>query len=641
MQAELAKLEYNLGGVRDMDRLPDAVFVTDLKTEEIAVREAARLRIPIIGLVDTNCDPTPVDYVIPGNDDAIRSCQLVIGTIGGAVEEGAGAWRVAGGEAHRRGNGAAQKGGRRAQEARGGREGARKEAEEAAQSGRGRPRRRRSSQAEAAQRRGAAAPRPASRAAKRRRARAPARGESRPRPPSSRPSRPSRELPRTAARERREGEMSVTAADVKALRDRTGAAMMDCKAALAEAEGDVDRAIEILRVKGQASAAKREGRGTDEGVVASYIHANDKVGAMVEVQCETDFVARNEDFKAFAYEVALHVAATAPQLRLRRGDPRGGARGREAGLRGEGARGRQARQRGREDRRGPARQVGERGRPARPGPRQRREARLEDDRGAAPGAGREDRREHPRRPLRLLPRRRAIEARRDRDGTAGAEIQPHPAEALRRGADGRPRLRHRRRRGRADRRAGRGDRASAGSRWRSWSAPATSTAASTAPPTGMDRATGDYMGMLATVLNALTLQDALEKLGEHTRVMSAIDVKEVAEPYIRRRAMRHLEKGRVVIFAAGTGNPFFTTDTAAALRALEIHAEAILMAKNGVEGVYDSDPATNPDAKFIPAITHREAIERGLQGDGLDRALALHGQRPADLRLQHGGRAAT
>jgi uridylate kinase len=131
--------------------------------------------------------------------------------------------------------------------------------------------------------------------------------------------------------------------------------------------------------------------------------------------------------------------------------------------------------------------------------------------------------------------------------------------------------------------------------------------------TGMDRATGDYMGMLATVLNALTLQDALERVGEHTRVLSAIDVKEVAEPYIRRRAMRHLEKGRVVIFAAGTGNPFFTTDTAAALRALEIRAEAILMAKNGVEGVYDADPATHPEAEFIPAITHREAIERGLK----------------------------
>jgi elongation factor Ts len=107
--------------------------------------------------------------------------------------------------------------------------------------------------------------------------------------------------------------VSVTAADVKALRDQTGAAMMDCKAALTESDGDVERAIEILRVKGQASAAKRAGRGTNEGVVASYIHANDKVGAMVEVQCETDFVARNEDFKAFAYEVALHVAASAPQ----------------------------------------------------------------------------------------------------------------------------------------------------------------------------------------------------------------------------------------------------------------------------------------------------------------------------------------
>ena len=130
---------------------------------------------------------------------------------------------------------------------------------------------------------------------------------------------------------------------------------------------------------------------------------------------------------------------------------------------------------------------------------------------------------------------------------------------------------------------------------------------------GMDRATADYMGMLATVLNALTLQDALEGLGSYTRVLSAIEVMEVAEPYIRRRAIRHLEKGRVVIFAAGTGNPFFTTDTAAALRALEIHAEAILMAKHGVEGVYDADPSEVPNAKFLPEVTHREAIERGLK----------------------------
>jgi uridylate kinase len=131
---------------------------------------------------------------------------------------------------------------------------------------------------------------------------------------------------------------------------------------------------------------------------------------------------------------------------------------------------------------------------------------------------------------------------------------------------------------------------------------------------GMDRATADYMGMLATVLNALTLQDALEREQRvNTRVMSAIEVSEVAEPYIRRRAMRHLEKGRIVIFAAGTGNPFFTTDTAASLRALEIHAEAILMAKHGVEGVYDADPAVVADAEFLPQITHREAIERGLK----------------------------
>jgi uridylate kinase len=130
---------------------------------------------------------------------------------------------------------------------------------------------------------------------------------------------------------------------------------------------------------------------------------------------------------------------------------------------------------------------------------------------------------------------------------------------------------------------------------------------------GMDRATADYAGMLATLLNALTLQDALERAEVQTRVLSAITVSEVAEPYIRRRAMRHLEKGRVVIFAAGTGNPFFTTDTAAALRALEIGAGAILMGKNAVQGVYDGDPNENPDARFIPELTHIEAIERGLK----------------------------
>ena len=130
---------------------------------------------------------------------------------------------------------------------------------------------------------------------------------------------------------------------------------------------------------------------------------------------------------------------------------------------------------------------------------------------------------------------------------------------------------------------------------------------------GMDRATADYAGMLATALDALTLQDALERCGAQTRVQSALTIEEVAEPYIRRRAMRHLEKGRIVIFAAGTGNPFFTTDTAAALRAAEIHAEVVLMAKNRVEGVYSADPAVDANAEFIPEITHKEALTRGLQ----------------------------
>jgi uridylate kinase len=130
---------------------------------------------------------------------------------------------------------------------------------------------------------------------------------------------------------------------------------------------------------------------------------------------------------------------------------------------------------------------------------------------------------------------------------------------------------------------------------------------------GMDRATADYAGMLATLLNSLALQDALERAGATTRVQSAIEVAQVAEPYIRRRAIRHLERGRIVLFAAGTGNPYFTTDTAAALRSLEIGAQAILMSKHGVKGVYDGDPTIDPDATFLPSLTHLEAIERGLR----------------------------
>jgi uridylate kinase len=130
---------------------------------------------------------------------------------------------------------------------------------------------------------------------------------------------------------------------------------------------------------------------------------------------------------------------------------------------------------------------------------------------------------------------------------------------------------------------------------------------------GMDRAQADYMGMLATVINGLALQETLERLGQPTRVQSAIHMSQVAEPYIRRRAIRHLEKGRVVIFAGGTGNPFFTTDTTAALRAVEIDAQAILMGKNGTDGVYSDDPRTNPDAVLLPELSYIDVLNRGLK----------------------------
>ena len=129
---------------------------------------------------------------------------------------------------------------------------------------------------------------------------------------------------------------------------------------------------------------------------------------------------------------------------------------------------------------------------------------------------------------------------------------------------------------------------------------------------GMNRATADYMGMLATVINSLALQDALESLGVSSRVQTAIEMRQVAEPYIRLRAIRHMERARVVIFAAGTGNPYFSTDTTAALRAAEIEADAILMAKKGVDGVYDSDPKFNPDAKMFTHLDYIEVIQRQL-----------------------------
>ena len=156
---------------------------------------------------------------------------------------------------------------------------------------------------------------------------------------------------------------------------------------------------------------------------------------------------------------------------------------------------------------------------------------------------------------------------------------------------------------------------------------------------GMDRVTADYAGMLATVINALSLQDALEKADVPTRTQSAVDINKVAEPFIRRRALRHMEKGRVVIFAAGTGNPYMTTDTAAALRAIEINAEVLLMTKNNVDGIYDSDPAHNPNARMFDKLTYMEALNLRLEVmDATALSLCLENKLPIivfDLRASN------
>ena len=154
-------------------------------------------------------------------------------------------------------------------------------------------------------------------------------------------------------------------------------------------------------------------------------------------------------------------------------------------------------------------------------------------------------------------------------------------------------------------------------------------------------ARADYMGMLGTVMNCLALQDFLEKEGIETRVQTAITMGQVAEPYIPRRAIRHLEKGRVVIFGAGAGMPYFSTDTVSAQRALEIKCDVVLMSKNGVDGVYDADPRTNPDATKLDQITYADALQRGPAGRRRGRVQPLHGQQAADGRLRHGGRRAT
>ena len=394
---------------------------------------------------------------------------------------------------------------------------------------------------------------------------------------------------------------TITASQVKELRDKTGAGMMDCKAALTETGGDIDAAVELLRVRLGDKALKMGGREATEGTVQAYIHTNGKTGVLVEVDCNTDFVARNEDFIAFARDVALHVAASpsvqyvsedeipeeAKQAELRVFEQ-------QAADKPENVRAKIAE--------GKLRKWMEEVVLLQPGARQRRQARRQDDRADPRGALGHDRRER-RDPALLEVRGRGVSQPAFKrillklSGEALMGDLPYGTDLERVQAIAREiREVH-------DRGVEVAIVVGAGNIYRGLAGAAA----------GMERATADYMGMLATVLNALTLQDALEHEGVHTRVQSAITVAEVAEPYIRRRAIRHLEKNRIVIFAAGTGNPFFTTDTAAALRAHEIDAEIILMAKNGVEGVYSADPKQDDGAEFLPEITHREALERGLK----------------------------
>src|SRR5438874_1919205 len=301
---------------------------------------------------------------------------------------------------------------------------------------------------------------------------------------------------------------------VKELREKTGAGLLDCQKALGEAAGDVEKAIRLLRERGLAKAAKKATRAATDGAIGAYIHPPGKIGVLIEVNCETDFVAKTAEFQQLVKDLAMQVAATAPRYVRREDVP-------AAELAAE-------------------REI------------YRTEA-LAGPAGYGIDAG-------------VLA---AFAAELKDVHGLGCEL------ALVIGG---------------------------GNIFRGLAASAR----------GVDRATADYMGMLATIINALALQDALEKLGVPTRVLSAIEMQQVAEPYIRRRATRHLEKGRVVIFAAGTGNPFFTTDTAASLRAMEIGAEVIFKATR-VDGVFDADPLKHPGAVRFEELTYIDVLSRQLQ----------------------------
>ena len=394
---------------------------------------------------------------------------------------------------------------------------------------------------------------------------------------------------------------------VKELRERTGAGFMDCKRALTEADGDIDKAIAILREKGLAAAAKKSGREAREGLVSSYIHTGGRVGVLIEVNCETDFVARTDEFQKLVRDLAVQVAGLSPIYVDAEHIPPADLAAKQAELLAD-----EATQKKPENIRqqivdGQLKKwysvVCLYDQPFRDEERTVRD--LITEKIATIGENIRVRRFTRSRSGRSCDRA-PRSGRRRRCATAGScsSCRARRCSATARTASTRRSARSSPARSR---------RSTAWvSRSASWSVAATSSAGWRRRRAGMDRATGDYIGMLATVMNGLALQDALERAGVPTRVMTAIAMNEVAEPYIRRRAIRHLEKGRVALFVAGTGNPYFTTDTAAALRAVEINAEVLLKATK-VDGVYDKDPMAHPDAQRYAHLDYADLLRDQLK----------------------------
>ena len=444
--------------------------------------------------------------------------------------------------------------------------------------------------------------------------------------------------------------VNISATQVKELRDKTGAPMMDCKQALTEAKGDLEQAVVLLRKKGISVAGKKASRVTKEGAVASYIHAGGKIGVLVEVNCESDFVARTEDFKELVHDIAMHIAASDPKF-VRKEDVTAEAFEREKDI-----------YRAQAAATGKPPQVVEKIVEGKMSKFYEEVCLLEQPfiRDQTVSIGQLVATKIGKLGENIAVRRFA----RFKVGEVGATIAvtkpetEEPNKEFRVASFGAPFLMYSRAEG-----IGRLVTAAGSRRYKTMMptpvfkrillklsgealaanqgfgvdplriheiaaelADVHSLGIQIAIVVGggnffrgvaeqareMDRVSADHMGMLATVINALALQDALEKQGIHTRVQSAIEMNQVAEPFIRRRAIRHLEKDRVVIFAGGTGNPYFSTDTAASLRAMEIKADAILKATK-VDGIYDADPMLVKDAKKFAEISYMEVLKRGLK----------------------------